>query len=101
MMTACNCEYCLDLIIALDSLNILWSLLGLRLQVRIPSSQELPLKMTPTTKVPPFRRGVALRPKILVSFLSNRRSPVSCELFVLQLVSSVVRALPVGHQGLH
>jgi hypothetical protein len=96
-MMACNCEYCLDFIIALDSLNVSRPLLGLTVHVRIPSSQKLPLKMTPTKKVPSFRRGVALRPKILVSFLSNRRSPASCELFALQLVSSVVRALLVGH----
>jgi hypothetical protein len=100
-MTACNCGYCLDLIIALDSVNVSRPLSGLKVQVRIPSSQELPLKMAPTTMGPPFRRGVALRPKILVSFLSNRRSPASCELCALQLVSSVLRALLVGHQGLH
>lgn len=96
-MTACNCEYCLDLIIALDSLNVSRPLLDLKVHVRIPSSQKLPLKMTPTTKVPPLRRGVALRPRILVSFLSNRRSPATCELCALQLVSLVVRALLVGH----
>jgi len=96
-MTACNCEYCLDLIIALDSFNILRPLLGLKVQVMIPSSQELPLKMAPTTMIPAFRDGVVLMPRILVSFLSNRRSPASCEQSALQLVSSVVRALLVGH----
>ena len=97
MVTACNCEYCLDLIIAFDNPNVSKPLSDIKVHVRIPSSQELPLKIAPITKISSFRIGVALRPKILVSFLSNRRSPASYELCALRLVSSVVRALLVGH----